>query len=399
MSLALLALIGALACGPVDPTPDADADADADSDADDAGDADDADPTGDPDCTGTPFPASCDGAIELAPGTTSEVPLTWRYDARCAQSVADVVTVQLDPAPDVLSLTIDASGTPTFVEAALDGEALVTLENDFDGPFRECRSFLSRTIQWPDPSGAPIGSGCLAVRPVALTPASGGLPGRLLVSARNGAGSTLTIATRVVEGTDIDDTELDALLTEIARLLALAGIEVVEADRDIVPWESPEIDVSVERGELLASLEASDAELVLVITGALLDGLNPTIGVAGGISGPPFAGTNASGVAIGVETARMGDSIDIGLLGLAATHEIGHFLGLFHTSEYDGSFHDYLADTAECGLDADANGNGQLETGECPGDAMNVMFWTNGADQETWSPMQITAMRMSTLVR
>ena len=34
-------------------------------------------------------------------------------------------------------------------------------------------------------------------------------------------------------------------------------------------------------------------------------------------------------------------------IGLVAAHEIGHYLGLYHTCESDGS-HDFVDDTAEC---------------------------------------------------
>ena len=81
-------------------------------------------------------------------------------------------------------------------------------------------------------------------------------------------------------------------------------------------------------------------------------------GIASGLPGPAgLHGTRASGV---VSTAEyFGQSFENPLVpgeivegnaytGLILAHEIGHYLGLFHTSEIDGSRHDPIADTPEC---------------------------------------------------
>ncbi len=64
-------------------------------------------------------------------------------------------------------------------------------------------------------------------------------------------------------------------------------------------------------------------------------------------------------------------------MGETAAHEMGHFLGLFHTSEYTGSSHDPVVDTPECSGSRDVNGSGSLEVEECAGlGDDNLMFWT-----------------------
>ncbi len=54
-------------------------------------------------------------------------------------------------------------------------------------------------------------------------------------------------------------------------------------------------------------------------------------------------------------------------------HEAGHLLGLPHTSEADGSAFDYFADTPECPIDRDEDGDGFVDEFECP-DGGNFMF-------------------------
>ena len=61
-----------------------------------------------------------------------------------------------------------------------------------------------------------------------------------------------------------------------------------------------------------------------------------------------------------------------------AIHEMGHLLGLFHTTEADFST-DILTDTPECPEANDSNNNNRPNTFECP-DGLNIMFWTNNLD-------------------
>src|SRR5438309_445465 len=75
---------------------------------------------------------------------------------------------------------------------------------------------------------------------------------------------------------------------------------------------------------------------------------------AGLVAAAPFAASPTS-------------ALDTDGMGTTAAHEIGHYLGLYHTSERDGSEHDPIDDTPECAAGDSA----------CP-DAANVMFWTGG---------------------
>jgi hypothetical protein len=93
---------------------------------------------------------------------------------------------------------------------------------------------------------------------------------------------------------------------------------------------------------------------------------------AGGIPGPlGMHGTGASGIAISTDMMAG----DAEMLGRTLAHEIAHYLGLFHTSELDGSVSEPLDDTPECRLDRDQDGDG-LSVADCAEHgADNLMFW------------------------
>jgi hypothetical protein len=97
---------------------------------------------------------------------------------------------------------------------------------------------------------------------------------------------------------------------------------------------------------------------------------------AGGIPGPlGMQGTGASGIAIATDMMA-GDAPS---LGRTLAHEIGHYLGLFHTSESNGVVLDTLDDTPECRVERDKDGDG-LSAADCEGfGADNLMFWAKSS--------------------
>lgn len=98
-------------------------------------------------------------------------------------------------------------------------------------------------------------------------------------------------------------------------------------------------------------------------------------GISGGIPGPPgVAGTGRSGVAVLVDPA-----LSLSLIGVVAAHEIGHFLGLYHSTEMDGSG-DALDDTKT-------------------GDTTNLMHWAAVDGDQRLSSSQGQALRWSPVVR
>jgi len=77
-------------------------------------------------------------------------------------------------------------------------------------------------------------------------------------------------------------------------------------------------------------------------------------------------------------------TFDEDLLAETAVHEVGHWLGLYHTTESNGRTFDVLSDTPECPISRDLNNDGRVSAGECVGlGDTNIMFWAGGSVRQT----------------
>ncbi len=108
--------------------------------------------------------------------------------------------------------------------------------------------------------------------------------------------------------------------------------------------------------------------------------LSGILGNAAGIPGSMGIANSWNGVLNSLSAHASGTTLDSQLLGETAAHEMGHQLGLFHTTESGGKEFDIISDTAECpkSLDKYSNSLIQMSAEECEGyGAENVMFWTS----------------------
>jgi len=115
-----------------------------------------------------------------------------------------------------------------------------------------------------------------------------------------------------------------------------------------------------------------------ILRAADYSGYFDVLGIAGGIPGPPlFQGTRGSGVVVDLSDYQSNwysSDEKASLFGEVIAHEVGHQLGLYHTSEQDGETHDQLTDTQACTNDQD--GDGYVDAWECWNQgAKNLMFW------------------------
>jgi hypothetical protein len=227
---------------------------------------------------------------------------------------------------------------------------------------------------------------------------------RLQMGAPTGfVGGRLDLVVYVPDGLRVDGKTLDADSAakdaDIAERLdyffdgleSLAGI-----DRGTVRFERTASDLrNVDSVETLARAFAASVgkpdERVLHLTftqsirlGADLSAWGIAPGIPGAVS---RAGTPASGIILAIgQTPIEGD-------GFALLHEMGHFIGLNHTTEFRGGFRDPLADTPFCqGLSLDDRSS----IASCP-DRNNIMFPTFYASGGPFalSPSQVRVFRGS----
>jgi hypothetical protein len=176
---------------------------------------------------------------------------------------------------------------------------------------------------------------------------------------------------------------VSAALDQVAEIFIPAGIRIDKVKQiDVTGALRSRFEAIAMRNGVLEDLPelfklsagAGNAALNLFLVREL-QGLNgSTIAISGGIPGPQtMHGTGASGIAISADSLDQPDA-----LGRVIAHEIGHMLGLFHTSESNGMVIDPLPDTPECRLDHDTDGDGKLSPEECDGwGTDNLMFWAN----------------------
>lgn len=206
------------------------------------------------------------------------------------------------------------------------------------------------------------------------------------------AGSDATVYVNLVfvgpEGLDActasNDEGFQSALEQFEAEWASAGLTPVynylDFDGDKGKYGVVEIDSNdySEFNDLLrTTAPANERTVTFFFVEEIVDLGNGGVTVLGLSAGPPGVpatnGTSKSGLVISAIDFDSAPT-DIGKI---MAHEGGHFLGLFHTTEKDGSRHDILSDTPECPPSADANDGGTLSVSECAGQGgENVMFWT-----------------------
>ena len=131
-------------------------------------------------------------------------------------------------------------------------------------------------------------------------------------------------------------------------------------------------------------------------------------GVSAGLPGTMGIASSWNGVINYLSAHATGSTLNSQLLGETAAHEMGHWLGLFHTTEANGTSFDPLSDTAQCAISRDNDNDAKVYPEECVGyGADNLMFWTAwstssqaaGKKQENLSSEQQYILKYSPIAR
>lgn len=239
---------------------------------------------------------------------------------------------------------------------------------------------------------------------------------RALVAGRVPATQDLPITLVKVGRVQSSEAAITSVLSTVRVLWRAAGIELRETARVVLDPDAPStlaIDPrlgsdTTALGVLLArsAQVAGEGLCVFLVEDVVLQtGAGSVWAVAGGIPVPPERGTPRSGLAV---SAALVDA-DARLAGQVIAHELGHALGLFHTTEGPlrdrgggpTAVHDQLDDTPECPSANDrAPADGSLSSAECTDhDARNLMFWAPTRGASALTPMQSDVVRRSALTR
>ena len=332
--------------------------------------------------------------------TTESFDITW-------DRVEDGYAV-LD-APLVLALTDDVRSITVTVEqrdidTSIDRMVLndVVLGSVYEEPVRTALGgeAAASTVMLPNnPLSQPV-AGCLSLEVSALGAPAASTATVTVVTRRESLGGDIAVNALVVGDTDLSDEDLQATLDVVREVFTGAGApSLASVDVERVAGPSVIADVGPDLNALRRRLLGDGGGLNVVFVAGFTE--PGTLGFAGGIPAPPFEGTDASALVIAVDEHLDADgtTVDTQLMGETLAHEIGHQMGLFHTTEAEGTAFDPLADTPTCPRSLD-DGDGEMSAEECVEyDGEYLMFWVSGDDvsQTRLSPSQVDVLRANPL--
>lgn len=323
-------------------------------------------------------------------------------------SVGPTYTFAVPSDTSSISATVEVRGEETgFALVALDDRSFIDAAKPdetpgawWSAPYYHWGS-LGGTVVMPLTPGTTPDGECLVLRPAALNDLEG-QSGRLhLVSRRfDVAPGQVDLNIVIVGDTEIYQEDLDAALERMDDVWAKGGGPSVGQVNLYSTSGSGFIRYNESNALRATQIDGPQQAMNLFIIQDYSDEPG-TLGEAGGIPGPiGLFGMDGAGVIVAVDGHFWGNELDTQTMGETMAHEVGHQMGLFHTTEDDGSRTESLDDTQACPANAD-DGDGYFSAEECSDyDGANFMFWVAGnLAQDEVSPSQAMVLSRSPITQ
>jgi len=301
--------------------------------------------------------AAGDAALSIPVAATTGGVVVTDYGTKSLDGARRTPTLTVDVPADAISLSLEGVMAPGNVGglAELIGPSGKVYENTSstgayvwipgDGVFSPTLPNTDRTDVQLEPGG-----GTYSFRLFRLSGTATTMAVRAIVARRPGATGAvgeldldvwLAKALGAKAATAATDARLQAILATVDSILGPSGIRLGDVRYHDLADPTYDDVTDPEFGPMLELTAAeSDPRLNLFFVRTALGG--GVLGVSATLAGPRRNGTALSGV-----MSLYDGGYSTAFIGLVAAHEIGHFLGLYHCVEQDGS-HDFVDDTAEC---------------------------------------------------
>lgn len=307
----------------------------------------------------------------------------------------------------------DPSGTPIWLDARVNGELIGTAYETRARAISKISVAFPEVVSFslPNNERTVAAGACVEVKVGSLVDASE-TELRLSVTTNRMQNRTRLVPVNlaVPEGESSALEALQGVLGMVSDELRSVADIALRADIHSYELEGVDTALDVESSEYATAMGAfyeEDLRLNILFVerldfGGVQDGYS-LLGIAGGVPATPFSGTSGSSLVIALEPHlnASGTALIRELLVSTVAHEIGHMLGLFHTTESDGLAFDPIADTPECPYDTyDQDDDDMVTYAECIGrGADNLMFWEGSVDAPKLSATQRRVLQNAVLVQ